>query len=192
MCKDYQHKEILLRELVAEFKEFKPGMRQMFVEDSGAFCRSCVQPSAPGRNTGLSQVIMLGYRAFYTILRIPVLKEYYTCFCLSIFSLRNLSVPCGLYIDHWFDLNTSNSRSGEAWYQEIPSAYLPGVYSMLRLLLLISNTREIHLIAGVGNVAKKVAREIKASNNKVQTLDDDRDIINTLGQFTVLANHAHQ
>ncbi len=63
---------------------------------------------------------------------------------------------------------------------------------MLRLLLLISDTREIRLIAGVGSVVKKVAREIKASNIKVQTLDDDRDIVKALGQFTALANHAHQ
>ncbi len=41
-CKDYQRKETLLRELVAEIEGFKPGMRQIFGEDSGAFCRRFV------------------------------------------------------------------------------------------------------------------------------------------------------
>ncbi|SJL11722.1 uncharacterized protein ARMOST_15130 [Armillaria ostoyae] len=36
-CKDYRRKETLLRELAAEIEEFKPGMRQMFGEDSVAY-----------------------------------------------------------------------------------------------------------------------------------------------------------
>ncbi len=58
---------------------------------------------------------------------------------------------------------------------------LPG--SVLGLLQLIS-TREIRLIASVGNMAKKTAREVIANHSKMQTLDDNRDVVNLLGGFT--------
>ncbi|KAK0245126.1 cytochrome P450 [Armillaria nabsnona] len=53
--------------------------------------------------------------------------------------------------------------------------------SVLGLLQLIS-TREIRLLASVGNVAKKTAREVITNHSKMQTLDDNRDVVNLLAR----------
>ncbi len=59
--------------------------------------------------------------------------------------------------------------------------------SVLGLLQLIS-TREIRLLASVGNVAKKTARDVIANHSKMQTLDDNKDVVNLLGGFTGTIN----
>ncbi|KAK0435452.1 cytochrome P450 [Desarmillaria tabescens] len=56
--------------------------------------------------------------------------------------------------------------------------------SALGFLQLIS-TREIRLLASVGNVAKKTAREVMASHNEVQIPGSDKDIVNLLGAANV-------
>ncbi len=59
---------------------------------------------------------------------------------------------------------------------------------VLELLRLVP-TREFRQIISVRNVANKIAREIMASHNGVQTPEGDGDILDVLGQSALEVQH---
>ncbi|KAK0245131.1 cytochrome P450 [Armillaria nabsnona] len=93
-------------------------------------------------------------------------------------SLDGQETELGQAMKHLFTASQTNISALELIFVALVRM-LPD--SVLGLLQLIS-TREIRLIASVGNMAKKTAREVIANHSKMQTLDDNRDVVNLLAR----------
>ncbi|PBK64213.1 cytochrome P450 [Armillaria solidipes] len=79
-------------------------------------------------------------------------------------------------IRHLFTASQANPSASELILVDLMRMLPDSVLELLRLV----PTREFRQIISVGNVAKKIAREIMARHNGVQTPEDDGDILNVL------------
>ncbi|KAK0232629.1 hypothetical protein IW262DRAFT_8160 [Armillaria fumosa] len=73
-CKDYQCKKTLLRELVTDLEEFKPGMRQMFGEDSIEYTHLLLEQTLVSiRLTDVIILRLLSSELFWLVILSPFL-----------------------------------------------------------------------------------------------------------------------
>ncbi|KAK0438952.1 cytochrome P450 [Armillaria borealis] len=79
-------------------------------------------------------------------------------------------------IRHLFTASQANPSASELILVDLMRMLPDSVLELLRLV----PTREFRQIISVGNVAKKIAREIMARHNGVQTPEGDGDVLNVL------------
>ncbi|KAG7440268.1 cytochrome P450 [Guyanagaster necrorhizus] len=101
-----------------------------------------------------------------------------TSFRYDFRALDGQEAELGRAMKHLFTASQVNTTASELIFIALIRMVPDWVLRFLRLI----STREIRLLASSGNVAKKVAREVMVRNNEVQVSDDDRDIVNVLGQ----------
>ncbi|KAK0442279.1 cytochrome P450 [Desarmillaria tabescens] len=94
-------------------------------------------------------------------------------------SLDGQTTELGRAMKHLFTASQSNTTALEHFLIALIRMLPDSVLGFLQLI----STREIRLIASVGNAAKKTAREVMDSpDNKAQTPGDDKDVVNLLAR----------